>query len=85
MAEQFPSRIEDARRRAARAKKALGTAAAASFLAVAGVASGSHAGAETTGGTTTDSPAYSNDSFDFGSGSIAPSDGAEPQVGTSVS
>jgi hypothetical protein len=86
MARQLPSRIDDARRRAARAKRALGTAAAAGFLAVAGVAYAGHAGTKATGAGTTDSPVYSNDdSFDFGSGSIAPSGGSQPQVGTSVS
>jgi hypothetical protein len=86
MAQQLSSRIEDARRRAARAKRALGTAAAAGFLAVGGVAYAGHAGTKATGVGTTDSPVYANDdNFDFGSGSIAPSGGAQPQVGTGVS
>jgi hypothetical protein len=87
MTEQFPSRIERGRRRAARAKRALVAGAAASFLAVAGLAYSGHAGANATpSGTSGDSSTYPDDgSFDFGSGSIAPSGSAQPQVGTGVS
>jgi hypothetical protein len=55
-----PSRIEEARRRASRAKTALGAGAAACS-------------------------SYDDDGFSYGSGSIAPSGGSQPQVGTSVS
>jgi hypothetical protein len=107
-----PSRIEEARRRASRAKTALGAGAAAAFLAVGGLAWVTHPGTSRSSQATTSSPsssssavstddgffgssddgsaddsssAYDDGSFNYGSGSIAPSGGSQPQVGTSVS
>lgn len=107
-----PSRIEEARRRASRAKTALGAGAAAAFLAVGALAWVTHPGtSRSSHATSSSSPSssavstddgffgssdegsYDDDSayedgtgsFDYGSGSIAPSGGSQPQVGTSVS
>jgi hypothetical protein len=88
MADRSPSRIEDARRRASRAKRALGVGAAAGFLAVAGLAYASHPGASATSATSTDDSTVQvqdDSTFDFGSGSLAPSSGVQPQAQTSVS
>lgn len=84
------SRIAEARRRAADAKQAALALAAAGFLAVALLAKASHpAHAHTASGgqsasqdTTRQS---SGSSFDFGSGSVEPSDGSQPGVQSSVS
>lgn len=83
------SRIEEARRRALGAKQAATALAAAGFLAVLLLARGSHPGQASTssgssGSTGTAGEESSDDSFDFGSGSVAPSTSA-PQVQTGVS
>jgi hypothetical protein len=93
MSEQAGSRIAEARRRAAGAKRRLGIAAAATFVAVLGLAWVSHPGASSSAASVSDTT--SDDSFvepdDFGgfdssgSGSVAPSGGAAPQVQTHVS
>jgi hypothetical protein len=85
------TRIEEARRRAAVAKKRLGAVAAASFL-VAGVlayvshpgtARGSSDGASEA--ATSDEAGIAGDDFEFNSGAIGPSSGLAPQVQTNVS
>ncbi len=95
-----PSRIEEARHRASRAKTALGAGAAVAFAAAAGLAWSGHSGKtastrplrraprprcppRTTAAPTT--PNDDNSGFSFGSGSVSPSSGSQPQVGTSVS
>jgi hypothetical protein len=86
-----PSRIGDARRRAAGAKKKLTVAAAASFVAATFLAYLSHSGTSA-GSASTRSTASSgqgdlateSDEFGFAPGSIAPSSGT-PQVQTHVS
>ena len=102
-----PSRIEEARRRASRAKTALGAGAAAVFLAVGALAWVTHPGTSRSSQATSGSPSVSTDdgfffgssddgsaddsgygddsNFNYGSGSVAPSGGSQPQVGTSVS
>ena len=95
-----PSRIEEARRRASRAKTALGAGAATAFLAVGALAWVSHPGSSRTtqssSGSSSTAASSSDDStyfgssdddsgFNYGSGSITPSGGSQPQVGTSVS
>jgi hypothetical protein len=95
-----PSRIEEARHRASRAKTALGAGAAVAFAAAAGLAWSGHFGKTASASSSsagTSSPVtssgdgssyYSNDDnsgFSFGSGSVSPSSGSQPQVGTSVS
>ena len=103
-----PSRIEEARRRASRAKTALGAGAATAFLAVGALAWVTHPGSSrssqaSSSSLSTGTTASSDDStylgssddggyyddgssgFNYGSGSIAPSSGSQPQVGTSVS
>lgn len=104
-----PSRIEEARRRASRAKTALGAGAATAFVLVGALAWSSHPGSSRTTQSSSDSSSsstassddstsfgssdddgyYGDDddgsSFSYGSGSIAPSGGSQPQVGTSVS
>jgi hypothetical protein len=93
-----PSRIEEARRRASRAKTALGAGAATAFVLVGALAWASHPGSSRTTQSSSDSSSsstassddgYDSDddgsSFDYGSGSISPSGGSQPQVGTSVS
>lgn len=103
-----PSRIEEARRRASRAKTALGAGAASAFLAVGALAWVTHpgssrttqasAGSSSTAATSSDDSTYYGSSsddgsygsddgsgFNYGSGSISPSTGSQPQVGTSVS
>jgi hypothetical protein len=103
-----PSRIEEARRRASRAKTALGAGAAAAFLAVGALAWVTHPGgsrsSQATSGSSSSSSAVStddgffgssddgsyyddsgSDDFNYGSGSIGPSGGSQPQVRTSVS
>jgi hypothetical protein len=90
MSNAAPSRIEEARRRALTAKQAAAALAAAGFLAVLVLARGSHPGQSnaspgTSGSAGTQSgEESSDDSFEFGSGSVAPSTGT-PQVQTSVS
>ena len=92
------SRIEAARQRASRAKRALGAGAAVAFAAAAGLAWSSHSGnaASTSSSASSSSPVSSSDDgssyssnddggFSFGSGSVSPSSGSQPQVGTSVS
>jgi len=85
-----PSRIEEARRRALGAKQAAVALAAAGFLAVLLLARGSHPGQASTssgssGSSGTQSGEESSDnSFEFGSGSVAPST-ATPQTQSSVS
>ena len=90
MSEKTGSRIEEARRRTASAKKSIGAAAAAGFLAAVGLAWASHPGAASSSGTSVgvesdDAAPVSDDDFDFGSGSIAPSGNAVPQAQSSVS
>jgi hypothetical protein len=102
-----PSRIEEARRRASRAKTALGAGAATAFVLVGALAWSSHPGSSRTTQSSSDSSSsstasssddgtysgsddglYSEDdggSFNYGSGSISPSGGSQPQTGTSVS
>ena len=90
MNEKAGSRIEAARRRTASAKRSIGAAAAASFLAAIGLAWASHPGGASSSGTSVgfesdDAVPASDDDFDFGSGSLAPSGNAVPQVQSSVS
>jgi hypothetical protein len=98
MDDRRPSRIEEARRRVSRAKTALGAGAAAAFLAVGALAWVTHPGSsrasQASSSSSSSSSAVSEDvtgpwdddgSFDYGSGSLAPSGGSQPQVGTSVS
>ena len=98
MSEQQPSRIAEAKRRASAAKQKLGIAAAAAFVAVAGLAWGSHpgstssassAGSTSAGQSSIDDDTYFEQDDDFGGfdsfGSIAPSGGTAPQVQTHVS
>ena len=83
------SRIVEARRRAADAKRAALALAAAGFLVVALLAKASHpARAHSTSGGQSGSQSTqqsSGSSFDFGSGSVSPSDGSQPGVQSSVS
>jgi hypothetical protein len=91
-----PSRIEEARHRASVAKQATVALAAAGFLAVLLLARGSHAGASHVSSTSATNPSSgsgsgstgtsteSNDEFDYGSPSVAPSTAAT-QAQTSVS
>lgn len=85
------SRIAEARRRAAGAKQTAVALAAAGFLAIALLAREAHPATSKAGGTSggsanTDSgTSSSDDDFDFGSGSVAPSTGSQPQVQTHVS
>ena len=98
MNEQQPSRIAEAKRRALAAKQKLGVAAAAAFVAVAGLAWASHpgstssaasAGSTSSDQSSTDDSSSFEESDDFGGfdsfGSVAPSGGAAPQVQTHVS
>ncbi|MGZ8695678.1 MAG: hypothetical protein ACXWYS_09590 [Gaiellaceae bacterium] len=105
MDDRRPSRIEEARCRALRAKTALGAGAAAAFLAVGALAWVAHPGSsrssqatpgsssagssisEDDTGTGYDDDGYYEDEggFSYGSGSLAPSGGSQPQVRTSVS
>lgn len=84
------SRIAEARRRAADAKQAALALAAAGFLAVALLARASHPARThaTSGGpgaSQSTTQQSSGSSFDFGSGSVEPSDGSQPGVQSSVS
>lgn len=86
---ETPSRIDEARRRALGAKQAAIALAAAGFLAVLLLARGSHPGQASTssgssGSSGTQGQESSDGSFDFGSGSVAPST-ATPQTQSSVS
>jgi len=80
------TRIEEARRRAAVAKKRLGAVAAASFLAAGVLAYISHPGAAraSSGGAletaTSDDAGAADDEFEFNSGALGPSTGLAPQV-----
>jgi hypothetical protein len=97
-----PSRIEEARRRASRAKTALGAGAATAFVHAGALAWSSHPGSSRTTQSSSDSPSSStassddstydgsydfddSNSFSYGSGSLSPSGGSQPQTGTSVS
>jgi hypothetical protein len=89
-AEPRQSRIAEARRRSAGAKRRLAAAAGASFAAALALAYVSHPGS--TGAATTGSANGGGDestrpavTFDFGSGSIAPSGGSTPGAGTHAS
>ena len=82
-----PSRIQEARRRAGDAKRTALVLAAAGFLAVVLLARESHpAGSASAGsGTSANAPtSRAGDDFDFGSGSLSPSN-ATPHVQTSTS
>ena len=95
--QEQPSRIAEAKRRALAAKQRLGVAAAAAFVAVAGLAWASHPGstssASPAGSTSADQSSTDESTLeeedDFGGfdsfGSIAPSGGATPQAQTHVS
>ena len=90
MSEKTGSRIEEARRRTLAAKKSIGAAVLAGFLAAVGLAWVSHPGSAPSSGTSVsfasdDAAPVADKDFDFGSGSIAPSENAVPQVRTSVS
>jgi len=83
-----PGRIEAARRRAGGAKRALAAAAAAGFVLTALLARNAHPGHATTTPTTNDGSVSTSDpsgTFDFGTGSLAPSNGTAPQGSTHVS
>jgi hypothetical protein len=84
------SRIAEARLRAARVKRTAVAVAVAGFLAIVLLAREGHpATAGSTSGSST--PASSGtsstggDSFDFGSGSVVPSDGSDSGFGTQSS
>jgi hypothetical protein len=86
------SRIEDARARAAGAKRSLGAAAAIGFVSALVLAYVSHSGATqaTSGGSSGDGTSLEDDDwtfggFEFGSGSIAPSTRSAPQARTNAS
>jgi hypothetical protein len=81
-----PSRIQVARRRAADAKRTALVLAAAGFLAVVLLARESHPASSSTGsGASSNAPASrGDDGFDFGSGSVSPSN-ATPDVQTTTS
>jgi hypothetical protein len=84
------SRIAEARRRAANSKQAALALAAAGFLAVALLAKASHPARThaTSGGPSASqrtTQQSNGSSFDFGSGSVEPSDGSQPGVQSSVS
>ena len=85
------SRIEHARRKSADAKRRLGTAAGASFLAAVLLAWASHAGAQPASGASSDSSSgdggevQPTDDFDFGSGLLTPPGSSTPSTGTHVS
>jgi len=82
-----PGRIEAARRRAGGAKRMLAAAAAAGFVLTALLARNAHPGHATTTPNTSGGSVSSdqNGTFDFGTGSLGPSDGAAPQGSTHVS
>jgi hypothetical protein len=102
-----PSRIEEARRRASRAKTALGAGAATAFVLAGALAWSSHPGSSRTTQSSSDSSSssvssddstyydssdddddYGDDdgsTFNYGSGSISPGGGSQPQVGSSAS
>lgn len=85
------SRIENARRKSADAKRRLGVVAGVSFVTALLLAWVSHtgsqpaSGASTTDGSSDQTQAQPTDSFDFGAGLIAPSGGGAPTTGTHVS
>ncbi len=88
------SRIEEARARAAGAKRSLGAAAAVGFVTALFLAYVSHPGATPTtvsGENSDDTSGVIEDDdlttsgFAFGQGTIAPSSGSVPQVQTHVS
>ena len=76
-----PSRIEDARRRLRRARFGIGACAAAGFALFVFAARAAHPGTSAASPPVTqqsfssDDDESSNSGFDFGSGSIGPSDG----------
>lgn len=90
-----PSRIQEARHRAAGAKQAAVAVAAAGFLALVLLARASHpANAPATEGSTSDSSGsgaattlqFDDDGgFDLSPGSVSPSDGSQPGAQSSVS
>ena len=77
---EAPSRIAEARRRAAGAKQTAVAAAAAGFLAIALLARASHPGHATSASTGTSSGSsvrsQDDDGFSLSPGSIAPSGGS---------
>ncbi len=85
------SRIEEARRRSAGAKRKLGVAAVASFLVALVLGYVSHPGStgasvtSNVGGSGGDGETQPDSDFDFGTGFIAPSGGGVPSAGTHVS
>lgn len=93
VSERRSSRIEQARKRAARAKVVLGAGAVVGFFAATGVAASSHPGLATSRGTVgaddgedafVEADELDEQQFGF-SGSIGPSSGSLPQVQSSVS
>jgi hypothetical protein len=84
-------RIQEARRRAAGAKRALAVASVSGFLVAFGLARVSHPGHSNQPASAAANPVSSESSdddgttFGFGSASIAPSQNAAPSVQTSTS
>lgn len=88
MSERPASRLDGARRRAAAVKRALAVGSLAAFGVAALWAHGSHPGdsavqSNDNGAVTLDD--RSDQSFGFGSGALAPSDGVAPDTSTHVS
>ena len=83
------SRIAAARRRTTAVNRALAIGSAAAFVAVLVLARVTHSAhatrSQATRATATRSTASDDGTFDFGSGSLSSSGGAQPQVQTSVS
>jgi hypothetical protein len=86
-----PSRIEAARQRATGVKQVAAAGAVAGFLAVLLLAKashpGTHASSSTSSGRAQSTSEESDDdgSFGFGSSSVSPSGGTQPQAQTGVS
>ena len=76
------SRIEDGRRRASRAKRALALLAATAFAGGVALARESHPGSAASSGSTVTQ--REDPTFDFGEGSLQPSYG-DPQVQSGAS
>jgi hypothetical protein len=83
-------RLAAARRRASLAKRGAVATAAAAFVAALLLARASHPGqgaplSPSQDGSQAKGTTQTQDQFDFGSGSIAPSNGGTPQAQTNVS